>query len=121
MFLEREEREELNNLSRQVFGSASRWQKYIKGVYIGQTKQVEEEVPGENGAEPTKQTKNVPLLGPDRKQVKVIKRYTVEEVRNLMLTYKALREQFLENQRKVQAEQAMQKKVQDELSGTAVS
>jgi hypothetical protein len=122
MFLDRETRTELNELSRVVFGSSSKWQKFVeKGVWIGQTKEVEEEIPGENGAEPTKQTKTVPVLGKDGKQQKVLKRYTLEEVKNMMLTYKKIREDFMENQRKIQAQQALQQKVQEKASGTAVS
>lgn len=71
----RKTREELNELSKQVFGSTSRWQKIVdKGVAEPHTREREVMVPTRNGMEKKVFT--------DKKDV--IKHYSVDEVRKLM-------------------------------------
>jgi hypothetical protein len=69
------ERHELNALSKQVFGTSSRWQKIVQnGVSEPYSRDREVMVPGPNGIQKKTFT--------DTKNV--IRRYTVDEVRTLM-------------------------------------
>lgn len=74
--MNRKEREELNELSKLVFGSSSKWQKLVnRGINEPYERDREVMIPTKNG----RFTKKVFT---DRKNV--LKRYSVEEVRNLM-------------------------------------
>ena len=71
------EREELNSLSLRAFGASSKWKKLMdKGVYEPFERQREVMVPTANG-------KLVKKTFTDHKYV--VKHYTVEEVKKLML------------------------------------
>ncbi len=72
-----EERQELNELSRRVFGTTSRWKKILDNGSVDQMEREREVmVPQANGSVKKKVFKD---------QKGVIKRYTVEDVRKLML------------------------------------
>jgi len=74
--INRETREKLNALSKQVFGSSSRWQKLMnRGTYEQYTRDREVMVPRANGSVGKK-------VFTDKKYV--AKLYTVEEVEKLM-------------------------------------
>lgn len=120
------EREELKSLSKEVFGVSSKYQVFLKGRYEVVTKEVEEEVPGENGAEPTKRTVRVPVLEPNGAKRMFLKRYSIEETLNLLRGFKVQKDAFMEQQKAAQAEAAkkqaeaeLQNKVQQELAGSS--
>lgn len=75
--MERKVREELNELSKKVFGASSRWQKIVDKGVLEPMERTREAMIMVNGV-PEKKTFT------DRKSVK--KHYTVDEVRNLMLS-----------------------------------
>lgn len=128
MYLERAEREELNKLSKEVFGSANRWQKIVENGYSEVLmKTVKEEVPGENGAESTFIEQKVPVLSESGGKQSAMVRHTVESIRELMLGFKAQRDTFLAEYTRKQAEakaakeqQALQKKIHKDLTGSAL-
>ncbi len=74
--MDRKAREELNEMSKKVFGTTSKWQKLVnKGVAEPYQREREVMVPGANG-------NLLKKTFTDTKHVK--KRYSVEEVRKLM-------------------------------------
>ena len=74
--MERKTREELNRLSKEVFGKTSRWQKIVNnGVAEPHQREREVMVPTTKGI--------VKKIFTDNKNI--TKRYSVEEVRQLML------------------------------------
>lgn len=124
--LSREEREELKALSKEVFGVSSKYQRFLDGVQQVVTEEIEEEVPGDDGAEPTTRKVTVPKIR-DGKKSMVLKKYTVEETKELLLKFKAQRDQLIADHQAKQAEDkakaeaaALQKKVQDELAGSSI-
>lgn len=111
----------------EMFGVSSKYQKFVRGIPEVVTEEVEETVPGENGAEATTRMVRVPKLTTDgRKQVHT-KFYTYEEVLNLLLGMKAKHEAMMEAQvLAYQAEMADKleaeavKNAQKQLSGSAI-
>lgn len=99
-------RQKLNALSKEVFGSSSRWQKLVNTGHLELlTQEVNETVPSDvEGGEPTVQKVNKPILTKTGAQQKVNKRYTVESVVELMLDIKKKREEYLEKMKSLQAE-----------------
>ena len=76
MNLTYQERQELNALSKKAFGSSSRWQKLItKGFAEPVERQREVMVPNKKG---------VPTMKTFTDKKKVVRHYTVEELRKLM-------------------------------------
>ncbi len=110
MYVDRKIREELNALSKEIFGVSSKWQKLVDGVYQTVTRDVEEAVPAEfetqknqDGTETqvqvkaaTTRTVKVPVPFLDKngrdtsnsKGYKAIKRYTLEEIHAQLLDMK---------------------------------
>ena len=119
------ERKELDILSKDVFGSSSRWQKLIgKGYDDPVTEEIEETVPSEKeGEEPTKRTVRVTVKanGSD-KSVKYVRKYhTIETVLAFMVEQKkqldvlraAMAKQKAEFLAKMEAEKAAEKAKKD--------
>lgn len=105
MDIPRELRMELNALSKEVFGTPSRWQKLLsKGTDQLLTKKVTETIPGKEGEESTTKESEVPILTKSRHKQFFRKYYTLDEVHQMLLTYK----QQLDNMK------AEMKKQQDE-------
>lgn len=122
----REERETLKALSKEIFGSPSRYQKLYEYDQV-KTHKIKETVPGENGAPDTEVEKEVPLLFNGSKQ-SVRKYRTTEEVLKLMLDFKGKRDEYLakvkadqEEAKAKKAEQELQQKIQNELGGSALT
>lgn len=113
--MKRAERKEIDLLSKDVFGSSSRWQKLVgKGYDELVTEDVEETVPAEKeGEEPTKQTIKKPVLANGARQL-LRKYHTVESILEFMIEQKKQLDVFraqLQKQKeeffaKLQAEQA---------------
>lgn len=121
MYLDRAEREELNALSKEIFGQANRWRKLVeKGYSETLTRTVVEEVPGENGAPPTTKESKVALLTNSGGKQSRIKYLTLEEVKNMMLDLKAQKEAYLAAQKEQQAKEATEKEVIQNLTGSAL-
>lgn len=122
-------KQELNALSKEVFGSSSRWVKLVENGYAEiVTEEVEEMVPSEKeGEEPTLQKVKKPLLTKSGQKQSVVKRHTVESIRELMISLKTAREEYLARRKKMQedyeaAQQKIElsKKVHQQTSGSAV-
>lgn len=122
----REQRVQLKALSQEIFGKSSRYQKLYEYDEV-LTKTVTETVPGVDGAPDKEETKEVPVLFNGSKQSR--RRYrSTSEVLDLMVNFKAKRDEFLA-QMKQQQEEAKKrkeeaealKKVQDELGGSALT
>lgn len=126
MNITREVRKELDALSKDVFGSSSRWQKLInKGYKELLTEEKEETVPGEKD-ESTKRIVNVPILTTFGAHRHVVKYHTVESVKEFLLEQKkqldSIREQIKKQQEelKLKKEQELHAKNLNEVnSGSA--
>src|SRR5579859_7420625 len=90
MQVSRQVKEELNALSKEVFGSTSRWQKLINNGHPELiTEEVTEFVPGPTDDDPGMERKvQVPVKNPNGTYRSTLKRYTVESVREYMLERK---------------------------------
>lgn len=126
MNITRVERLEMNELSKEVFGVSSRWQKFLNGVLEPVTRTVNETVPGVDGAEPTTKEAQVPVLV-GKTKVSKMRYYSVEEIKTKMLEFKAKKAEIDAIVKQQQAEQKakqeqedLQKKIQEDLSGSAV-
>lgn len=120
-------RNELDALSKELFGTSSRWQKLVdKGYDEVVTEEVEETVPAEKeGDEPTKRKVQMPVLVGGSRQF-VRKHHTVESVREFMEVQKiqldllkAQIKQAQEDAKKKQDEEKAAKGLHQELSGSA--
>jgi hypothetical protein len=124
--LNRNQREELKALSREVFGAANRWQKLVEhGYQEPLTETATEYVPGEKeGDEGTVRQIQVPVKHEGKVPMQVTKRYTVDSIREYMLERKKMlemvREQMKKNQEEAKAKEALLSKVNEELQGSAV-
>lgn len=102
---------ELSALSKEVFGSRSRWKKLIEKGYIKQTTEdLDEIVPGENGAPDTTQKVPVAKRRKDGAYLNTLERHTIESVKEYMLDLKKKREEFMAMIKKAQEEQEAKKK-----------
>jgi hypothetical protein len=129
MNVTRQVKEELDTLSKDVFGTSSRWQKLIgKGYSELVTEEVEEKVPAEKeGDEPTTRKVRVPVKNKHGMHQSAVVRHTVESVREFMLQRKeqldriraAIKAQQEEAQAKKEQEQ-LAAKVHEELQGSAL-
>jgi hypothetical protein len=139
-YVERELREELNTLSKEIFGVSSKWQKLMKGMRIKATKTVEEVVPGEevtvkhaDGTETkemtpaTTRTVQVPLLTEHGAEYSVVEYKTAEEVLEQLKDMKVQLDNFRAQMKAQQEEQAAKKaqadaeaKVKEAAVGSAV-
>lgn len=115
MDLSKEDREQFKILSQQLFGSSTVWKKILdRGTTELQTRTIIEDVPGENGAEPTKKESKVPVLAPNGTKQYYQKYYTVDELKAFMLDIKAKRDVMIANMIK-QQEEAKKKKDEEDL------
>lgn len=120
-------RQELNALSKEVFGASSRWQKLVTNGYSELvTEEVEELVPSDKeGEEPKLEKVRMPALLNGMRQ-SVMKRHTVESVKELMLKLKTSRDEYFVRVKEAQAAQQAAKekaelaqKVQEAVAGSA--
>ncbi len=123
------ERAELNALSKEVFGSSSRWQKLVNVGYSRLlTEKVTELVPAtEEGKEDTTREVDVPVKRHDGAFQSHIMRHTVESIREHMIQRKTQLDAFRAMLKKQQEEQQAKKeqeelalKVHQELQGSAI-
>lgn len=124
----RKEREELNGLSKDVFGTSSRWQKLVNQGYVELlSREVQETIPAEKEGEAAVVRKvSVPVLSQTGAKQYVTKHHTVESVREFLVAQKAqldsLRQQFKEQQESALAKEkaeAQAKELHRTLSGSA--
>lgn len=129
MNLDYKTKQELNALSKEVFGVSSRWQKLVKNGYSEViTEEVEELVPSDVlGEEPKTEKVRKPVLRADGAKLSTTKRYTVESVKELMLKLKTAREEYLARLKKMQEEakaaqekQDLAKKIHVEATGSSL-
>ena len=124
--LTRNEKEELNALSKDVFGSSSRWQKLVdRGSMELVTEKVTEFVPAEiSENEGTTREVQVPLKRKDGANQYAVKRHTVESIREYMVQRKTMLDQVRAEVKRLQdeakAKEELIKKVGDELQGSAI-
>lgn len=127
--VDRQTRDELNALSKEVFGASSRWQKLIdKGYAEVLTEEVTEYVPAEvEGQEGTERKVNVPIKRQDGAVLSTTKHHTVDSVRTYMLDLKKKQEEFQAMLAKLQADQnkkqeqeALAKSLHADNAGSAV-
>lgn len=127
--LSRVKREELNALSKEVFGASSRWQKLIeKGIAEVVTEKVTEYVPSEDGeGEGTTKQVDVPVRRKDGAIMSTTKHFDENTVKEYMLERKAKLMEFQAMLDKLKADEAakkeqaeLEKHVQTELAGSAI-
>jgi hypothetical protein len=124
MQISRAERSQLALLSKDVFGSSSRWQKLVDDGYEELlTEEIEETVPSEKeGEEPTKRKVQIPVLSPTGAKQYVRKYHTIESVLEFMVEQKKqldvlrakLMQQRAELMKKIEEENAAKKKKEEE-------
>lgn len=120
-------RQELNALSKEVFGSSSRWQKLVNnGVAKLVTEEVTELVPGETDDAPSTERKVQIPVKLNGMLHSVVQHHTVESVRELMVELKQKRDEYLAARKKAQEEEqakkqaeALAKQVHEDLAGSA--
>jgi len=115
MYIDREEREELKRLSKEVFGKSGAYQKLLNGIPELVTQLKVEEIPGENGNPGTLKETKAPVLLNGNFQFKQ-RYYTLEEIKTLMLD---LKKQQDERKAKIEADK-LQMEVQDKAHGSAL-
>lgn len=116
----RKEREELNVLSKEVFGVSSRWQKFFKGVPELVTKTVTETVPGDKGAPDTTREVVVPVLLNGAKQYRV-RAYSAEECKKLLLDAKRQRDEYIAKLKAQKEQQELEKKIHEQATGKSAA
>lgn len=120
-------RKELNELSKEVFGSSSRWQKIItKGYAEVSFEEVTETVPAaKEGDAETTQTAQKPVMVGTNAYKQLVKYQTLETVREYMLERKKqldeIRTKIAQMQAEAKAKQEAAKEVQDKLQAAAGS
>lgn len=123
----REITNELNSLSKKIFGSTSKWRKMVeKGVW----ELVEEDVKKlvvKDGKETTEMVKEPVYYTGKRENCEMkqhqLHRYTLEEVKEFMLTVKDRQEQVRQAIKKIEEEQKAQKAAKleaEKASGSAI-
>jgi hypothetical protein len=121
MFVERKIREELNALSKEVFGVSSKWMSLLEhGEVVPVTETITETIPGENGQPDRTETAQVPKLNKGGSRDYTVKRYTVDEVKEKLLALKKNRDELIAKIKAAQAQKELEKKVQDEAKGRVV-
>lgn len=121
MDIPRELREEMNALSKEVFGVPSKWQKLLrKGTMNLQTKEITEVVPGEEGKEPTTKKSTVAKLNEHGAKYSVQKYYTVEEIKKIMLDAKAAMQAARDAQEARKKQLELERSVHEQASGTVL-
>ena len=127
--LTRIEREELNSLSKDVFGASSRWQKLVNNGYAKLvTEEVTELVPGKTDEEePTERKVQVPVKNANGTYRSTLTRYTVDSIKEHMVERKKQLDEIRAAIKKSQDEARAKKeqeqlalKVNEELSGSAL-
>lgn len=127
--VDRQTREELNALSKEVFGSSSRWQKLVNQGYAKiVTEEVEETTPSEVEGEAPKTEKVTKAVMIGNSYQSVLTRYTVEGVREFMLKQKTRMDEYKAAVAKLQADAKaaqekadLAKKLQEDAGGSAGS
>ena len=128
MDIPRDLRLKLNELSKEVFGVSSKWQKILRdGTTSVLTRTVKETVPGKEGEEHTVKEVEVPVLTPHGAKQLVTKRYTVEDIHSMLLGYKAqldaikaIQKQQLEEKTAAEAKHKALKEIHESAFGSAV-
>jgi hypothetical protein len=126
-----EKREQLNALSKEVYGASSRWCKLVDdGRLEVQTEEVTEVVPSEKEGEPdtTRQVK-IPLRyhGNPKTLIRAKRRLSLAEVEAEMVERKRQLDEFKaaiakaqEDQRKAKEQEQLEKNVAQHLTGSAL-
>jgi hypothetical protein len=129
MELSKRQRDEMNQLSKDVFGASSRWQKLVgKGYQKLITEKKKEMVPAEKeGEAPTEQEIDVAVKRADGALQYTNERYTTESIREYMVERKKqldfIRAEIKRQQDELKAKEAQSKATDQalrEASGTAI-
>lgn len=122
MNIDRKTKEELNQLSKEVFGSSSKWRKMMD---LGVPEVVEENTKKlvmKDGKEEYETVKTA-VLYKEQMPLNTLRRYTVSEVRDFMLTVKDRQDQVRAAIKRIEEQQKAQaaaKATAEKASGTAV-
>lgn len=122
MNIDRKTKEELNQLSKEVFGSTSKWKKMCE---LGVAEPIMEDtikLTMVDGKE-VKENVKTPVLYKDSIPTSTLRRYTIPEVREFMLTAKDRQEQVRAAIKRIEEQQKAQaaaKATAEAASGTAV-
>ena len=117
MFIDRKTREELNALSKELFNVSSKWKSLLdhgENILVTETKT--ETIPGENGQPDTTEEIKIPVLKNGVRQY-THKSYTLEEVKERLLTLKKGRDEYIAKMKEAQAKRELEKRVNDEAQG----
>jgi hypothetical protein len=128
MEINRKQRKELDALSKEVFGTSSRWQKVVDKGYVELlTEEKEVEYPSPTGGENVKNTERVPVLNSfGAKQIKRIY-HTVDSIKEYMLEQKKAMDnvraqiaQIQEQERKKKEQEALISQTLNDAAGRAI-
>jgi hypothetical protein len=119
----REITEKLNKLSKEVFGSKSKWRRFVENGVSEAVTEDTKRLLIKDGKEETDYVKTQ-VLHKDSVPLSTIKRYTVSEIEQYMVQRKAQKEQFIAAIQKMQQDKKIQEEAKSriitEASGTAV-
>lgn len=114
MKLNYQEKQELNKLSKEIFGSSSRWTKLVdKGYRQVITEEVTEYVPAEDGGEGTTRTVKVPVKTKSGAFQYQYNRYTPESMKVYLLQLKSQLDEYIDavkKQKEAQEKLALEQK-----------
>jgi hypothetical protein len=120
MFIDRELREKLNALSKEVFGVSSKWKSILDhGTREIVTETKNETIPGENGAPDQTEEIKIPVKHGTSNKYQT-KYYTITEVHEMLLKLKKGRDAQIERYKAAQAQKELEKKVNEEAQGRVV-
>lgn len=122
MNLSRKDREELNSLSKEVFGTSSRWQKLVDQGYMKPlTKKVSETVPGAKEGDPATETEIEVLDTREDGAVQMTTaRHTLESIKEYMLSRKKQFDLIRAEMKRKKDQEELAKRVHSELNGSAI-
>lgn len=114
-------RKEMEELSKQVFGSRSKYKKYVDNGYPEMLmKNITEIVPGKDGAPNTEKKTQVHVLDENGVKQIHIKRFTLESIKAYMLEIKAKQDEYKKQMADAQQLQRVAQHVQNVSSGSAL-
>lgn len=121
MNIDRKTREELAALSLEVYGTSSKWKKFVETGYVELlTEDINEIVPGVDGAPDTQRTVKTPLRRKDGAYQSVVKYHTIDSIREVMLERREQIAKIKEIQKKLKEQKELNKKVQESAGGSAL-
>jgi hypothetical protein len=121
MYIDKELREEMKALSKELLGTSSKWEKIVRdGILVPRTKMEKIIVPGKDGQPDTENEIKVLALNEQKQKVYDTKYLTAEELLDELRKIKSEKTKMEEERKRQQELAKRQKDIQDIAGGTAV-